>query len=424
MSDTQPKWDDINFVRLYITHHSSMDENIETFDPELFMKLCANVKFPIFLENGNVYKKEELFDKYPFIKSIGKTPEDLFAKQIMTIYEEKNVKGEVVDDLTEYIITDEGKDNSSVKDQLFLLKNNGKGTAKKPTKIIETNIYIARDKWKHFLHLDEFRSTICAFKDVKLLANSPMGTLLIEDSKQNENEKSSLINDSKLNQDNAINHNQSDHKSSETMAANLSIHDNIVADGNVSHHSGIVKESIIAPITKNKIGVNGLTFIIYPLKKQFDLFSKVNLICESKMADAGIDIPVPADINIPSFMETHGIAAMIDLEIKAVLIDEKGDYHSYFLMPRSSISKTPLSMANSVGLVDCTYRGNVKAAVRNLSSAEYKCNRGTSLFQLVPRIETSFKYVIVDEKSELFPLINETVRGSGGFGSTGARGNS
>ena len=34
----------------------------------------------------------------------------------------------------------------------------------------------------------------------------------------------------------------------------------------------------------------------------------------------------------------------------------------YYLYPRSSISKTPLILANSVGIIDSGYRGNIKAA--------------------------------------------------------------
>ena len=37
-------------------------------------------------------------------------------------------------------------------------------------------------------------------------------------------------------------------------------------------------------------------------------------------------------------------------------------YVSYYLYPRSSVStKTPLRLANSVGIIDSGYRGNIKA---------------------------------------------------------------
>ena len=42
---------------------------------------------------------------------------------------------------------------------------------------------------------------------------------------------------------------------------------------------------------------------------------------------------------------------------------------SYMLVPRSSISKTPLRMANSIGIIDAGYRGEIMAAVDNISKA-------------------------------------------------------
>lgn len=99
------------------------------------------------------------------------------------------------------------------------------------------------------------------------------------------------------------------------------------------------------------------------------------------------------------------------LNITAKLAEEEVHYR---LVPRSSIFKTPLSMANSEGIIDRTYRGLIKAPVRNHSpSAAYEIQEGTRLFQIVaPDMGWIREVRIVDS-------LPDTVRGEGGFGSTG-----
>ena len=84
---------------------------------------------------------------------------------------------------------------------------------------------------------------------------------------------------------------------------------------------------------------------------------------------------------------------------------------SYYLYPRSSISKTPLRMANSVGIIDAGYRGNIIAAVDNTSSEDYTIKAGQRLFQICSPTLLPFGLILVDELS-----LRE--RGTGGFGST------
>lgn len=85
---------------------------------------------------------------------------------------------------------------------------------------------------------------------------------------------------------------------------------------------------------------------------------------------------------------------------------------AYFLIPRSSISKTPLRMANSIGLIDGGYRGQIMAAVDNIKSEAYVVEAGTRLFQLIFPDCSPISYELAED-------LSETTRGSGGFGSTG-----
>ncbi|MBM4152980.1 MAG: hypothetical protein FJ220_05620, partial [Kiritimatiellaceae bacterium] len=89
------------------------------------------------------------------------------------------------------------------------------------------------------------------------------------------------------------------------------------------------------------------------------------------------------------------------------------DGRAYYLFPRSSISKTPLRMSNSIGLIDGGYRGEIMAMCDHIKSEPYTVEKGQRLFQLVSTDSSPIHYELVD-------TLTETTRGSGGFGSTGA----
>jgi len=89
----------------------------------------------------------------------------------------------------------------------------------------------------------------------------------------------------------------------------------------------------------------------------------------------------------------------------------KTDSH-FWLIPRSSIYKTGLMMANSVGVIDKSYRGELKAPVWSMTG-ETKVQYGDRLFQIVAPDMGWIRHVrIVD-------ALPNTVRGQGGFGSSG-----
>ena len=110
----------------------------------------------------------------------------------------------------------------------------------------------------------------------------------------------------------------------------------------------------------------------------------------------------------------------IDMKVKAELIycDTNKDnltFSPFQLYPRSSISKTPLMLANHVGIIDSGYRGNLIGAFRCLSpDKQHTIDKFTRLLQVCHPTLCPI-YVVLVEESE---LIN-TERGSGGFGSTG-----
>ena len=120
--------------------------------------------------------------------------------------------------------------------------------------------------------------------------------------------------------------------------------------------------------------------------------------------DAGLDLYVLDEIQFEAG-ETKAIKLGISCEPE--------DGKAYYLFPRSSISKTPLRMANSIGLIDGGYRGEIMAVCDNIKKENYKVEKGQRLFQLVASDSSPIKYELVEE-------LELTTRGTGGFGSTGA----
>lgn len=77
-------------------------------------------------------------------------------------------------------------------------------------------------------------------------------------------------------------------------------------------------------------------------------------------------------------------------------------------------TKKGLAPANKVGVVDCDYRGEVKVALHNHSDIYQTVAVGERVAQLVITPYITAKFVECDE-------LSETVRGAGGFGSTGSK---
>ena len=77
-------------------------------------------------------------------------------------------------------------------------------------------------------------------------------------------------------------------------------------------------------------------------------------------------------------------------------------------------SKKGLAPANKVGVVDCDYRGEVKVALHNHGEVAQTVACGERIAQLVIAPYLTAQFI---EQEEL----SETVRGAGGFGSTGSK---
>lgn len=86
----------------------------------------------------------------------------------------------------------------------------------------------------------------------------------------------------------------------------------------------------------------------------------------------------------------------------------------YYLYPRSSISKTPLRLANSVGIIDWGYRGEICAVVDNIDKENtFMVDTEKSYFQLCAPDLTPLEIEFVEDLHQ-----HSSERGEGGFGST------
>jgi dUTP pyrophosphatase len=107
-------------------------------------------------------------------------------------------------------------------------------------------------------------------------------------------------------------------------------------------------------------------------------------------------------------------ATLVSQGCRAIAVGPHGPA-GFWLAPRSSISKTPYRLANSLGLIDPTYRGVIKAAFDGQISIPSTTDSPMRLCQLVaPSLVPWLDVIVVDELPG-----PETFRGEGGFGSTG-----
>jgi dUTP pyrophosphatase len=74
--------------------------------------------------------------------------------------------------------------------------------------------------------------------------------------------------------------------------------------------------------------------------------------------------------------------------------------------------KHGISLVNGIGTIDSDYRGEIKVILINLGDKDFTINNGDRIAQMVFIKHEQIDFELVDD-------LNETERGSGGFGHTG-----
>lgn len=85
------------------------------------------------------------------------------------------------------------------------------------------------------------------------------------------------------------------------------------------------------------------------------------------------------------------------------------------IRPRSGLAfKNGITVLNSPGTIDADYRGEIKIIVVNLSNEEFTINNGERVAQMVIAKHEQAEWTLVEQ-------LEDTARGTGGFGSTGKK---
>jgi dUTP pyrophosphatase len=123
--------------------------------------------------------------------------------------------------------------------------------------------------------------------------------------------------------------------------------------------------------------------------------------------NAGVDLYVPTKVIFEA-----GEKKLVSMGVRAAVVHGDAFKH-YWMLPRSSISKTGLMMLNSVGIIDKTYRGELMAFLWNTTSAPVVIEAGNRLVQIVAGDMSDMIQITVMDS------LPTSSRGEGGFGSTG-----
>jgi dUTP pyrophosphatase len=146
------------------------------------------------------------------------------------------------------------------------------------------------------------------------------------------------------------------------------------------------------------------------------------------MAEVHIQrLPHAADLPLPSYATPGAAGADLRAAVDADLVLEPGAHalvptglkialpagHEAQVRPRSGLAaKHALTVVNAPGTVDADYRGEIHVILINLGTQAVTIERGMRIAQMVvaPVVQASFREV---------EGLDDTARGSDGFGSTG-----
>jgi len=119
---------------------------------------------------------------------------------------------------------------------------------------------------------------------------------------------------------------------------------------------------------------------------------------------AGMDVVSAEDVTLAPGAR-HAVATGLALAIPAG--------YEIQVRPRSGLAlKHGVTVPNTPGTIDSDYRGELKVIMINHGAAAFEIRRGDRVAQLVLAPVTRGAWLEVNE-------LDETVRGEGGFGSTG-----
>lgn len=137
-------------------------------------------------------------------------------------------------------------------------------------------------------------------------------------------------------------------------------------------------------------------------------FEGLELPAYETTGSAGMDVRAAVPEGEPLVLEP-GARAMVPTGLSMAIAQG----YEIQVRPRSGLAaKHGLTCLNTPGTIDSDYRGEVKVILINLGDAPFTIARGERIAQLVLAPVTQLEWQQVDS-------LDETKRGTGGFGSTG-----
>ena len=139
--------------------------------------------------------------------------------------------------------------------------------------------------------------------------------------------------------------------------------------------------------------------------------------------------PHAQGLNLPKYGTEHSAGMDLEAAINAPVTLKPGERaivptglaialpsgYEAQIRPRSGLAaKNGVTVLNTPGTIDADYRGEVKVILTNLGTETFTVERGMRIAQMVVAAYNRVEWNAVD-------TLDETARGTGGFGSTGVK---
>lgn len=135
--------------------------------------------------------------------------------------------------------------------------------------------------------------------------------------------------------------------------------------------------------------------------------ARIPMLTRAHPGDAGADLSASEAVTI-----APGGRALVGTGLSMAIPDG----FAGFVLPRSGLAITSgITVSNAPGLIDSGYRGELRVGLTNHSHEPFEIKVGDRIAQLVIMRVEEPEYVEVE-------ALDDTVRGDGGFGSTGVSG--
>lgn len=141
---------------------------------------------------------------------------------------------------------------------------------------------------------------------------------------------------------------------------------------------------------------------------------KISIINKSKHALPAYETPASAGMDLRANLDNPIVLKPLERAlVKTGLFIALPEGYEAQVRPRSGLAaKKGISVLNAPGTIDADYRGEIGVILVNLSTEDFTINDGERIAQMVIARHERADWQVVSE-------LDETARGSGGFGSTG-----